>query len=316
MSDPSSPTHPVRRRRQAALGAVCVSALAAGLAGCSPGATPAARTVTTPTAPATPAGATGAVTRAIRTATPTAVSAPVAVYYLADTGSTGPRLYREFHRRSVAGGAIRSALDAMLHDPPADPDYTSLWPRATTIRSVQVTGELATVDLSAAALRGSAGSAFEVASVQQLVWTVTAAEPSVHEVRVLIEGRAHGPVDGREVADLWGAGGLARQPLRRAAAYAVLPSVWLLSPATGSVVGPDVRLGGESGTFEGVVSWSVRRAGTLVRSGTTTGVGGPGRGPWAARLRLDPGHYQASAWESSARDGSVLYLDTKDFTVR
>jgi spore germination protein GerM len=239
----------------------------------------------------------------------------VAVYYLADTGATGPRLYREFHLRLATSAVVRDAVDAMLHEAPYDADYRSPWPRDTRILGVAVAGDLATVNLSHEALRGSAGSAFEVASLQQLVWTVTGAAPAVQQVRVLIEGRNSGTVDGREIADFWGAGGLATQPLRRGPQGEVLGPVWILAPATGATVGADLAISGTESVFEGTVSWEVRSGSTLVKRGFVTGVGAPERGSWSAKVRLAPGSYVVRAFESSAKDGSVTFLDDKPFRV-
>lgn len=241
---------------------------------------------------------------------------PVAVYYLADTGTTGPRLYREFHLRPATRAVIRDAVDAMLQEAPYDPDYRSLWPRTTRVLGVRVEGDLATVNLSGEALGGSAGSAFEVASVQQLVWTVTAAAPTVQRVRVQVEGKSTGTVAGREIADFWGAGGLASQPPRRADQVDVLGPVWLLTPTQGANVDRQVRISGTESVFEGTVSWEVTRGGALVKRGFATGVGAPGRGPWSGSVTLAPGSYLLRAYESSAKDGSVTFLDTKAFTVR
>ncbi len=240
----------------------------------------------------------------------------VAVYYLADTGGTGPRLYREFHLRPATPAVVRDAVDAMLHEAPYDAGYRSLWPRDTRVIGVSITANLATVNLSRQALGGSAGSAFEVASLQQLVWTVTGAAPAVTSVQVLIEGRSSGIVDRREIADFWGAGGLAAQPLRRASQFEILGPVWVLAPTTGAVVGPDVTIAGTESVFEGTVSWEVRAGTTVVRRGFVTGVGAPGRGTWSAKVRLAPGSYVVRAWAASAKDGSVTFLDDKAFRVR
>ncbi|MGI8698385.1 MAG: Gmad2 immunoglobulin-like domain-containing protein [Mycobacteriales bacterium] len=240
----------------------------------------------------------------------------VAVYYLADTGATGPRLYREFHLRPATSAVVRDAVDAMLHEAPYDASYVSLWPRDTKVLGVTITGGLATVNLSRQALGGSAGSTFEVASLQQLGWTVTGAAPAVTSVQVLIEGRSSGIIGGREIADFWGAGGLATQPLRRAPQFEVLGPVWVLSPTPGAVVGPDVTIAGTESVFEGTVNWEVRAGTTVVRHGFVTGVGAPGRGTWSAHVRLAPGSYVVRAWEASAKDGSVTFLDDKAFRVR
>ncbi len=308
-----------------ALSVLTVSGLAVALlSGCA-GSTPAAGSAppadsasTVPTA-----GGNGTTTTSTTTSASPATRAPstparraVAVYYVADTGATGPRLYREFHLRPATPAVIRDAVDAMLHEAPYDGDYRSLWPRATRVLGVQVAGDLATVNLSREALGGSAGSAFEVASLQQLVWTVTAAAPAVQRVRVLIEGKGSGLVDGREIADFWGAGGLATQPLRRSVQYEILGPVWLLTPTQGATVGRQVHFGGTESVFEGTVSWEVTHAGTLVKRGFSTGVGAPGRGTWSGSVTLAPGGYLLRAFESSAKDGSVTFLDTKAFTVR
>lgn len=302
-------SQPARALRKVLVPAV----VAVLLAGCAD-ATPFTRSAAPASTGVSPAPVTGA-TPTPSSASPAARRA-VVVYYLADTGATGPRLYREFHARPATRAVIRDAVEAMLHEAPYDPDYRSLWPRSTRVLGVQVDGDLANVNLSREALGGSAGSAFEVASVQQLVWTVTAAAPSVQRVGVQIEGKSSGTVAGREIADFWGAGGLTSQPLRRSAQHEVLGPVWLLSPTQGATVGREVRFGGTESVFEGTVSWEVTHAGTLVKRGFATGVGGPERGPWSGSVTVAPGSYLLRAYESSAADGSVTFLDTKAFTVR
>ena len=111
-----------------------------------------------------------------------------AVYYVFDHGELGPRLVREFRRVPKSTGVVRAAVDAMLHLEPLDPDYTSFWPRTAKIRGIRINGDTATVDLSAEA-RLRIDRAVEIASMQQLVWTVTAAAPKVTKVKVLVAGR-------------------------------------------------------------------------------------------------------------------------------
>ncbi|MEO6713224.1 MAG: GerMN domain-containing protein, partial [Mycobacteriales bacterium] len=129
------------------------------------------------------AGALGAVLLAGGSIAPAqaATTRTAAVYYVGDTG-TRAALYREFRQVPVVGGPITSAVDAMLHLPARDPDYTSLWPRSTRIRGISVRLGVATIDLTAPALTGRAGGAFACATLQQLVYTVTAAAPTVSRV--------------------------------------------------------------------------------------------------------------------------------------
>lgn len=234
-------------------------------------------------------------------------TAAVPVYYLRDTGRTGPLLYREFHALPVGDEPVRVAVEAMLAEPPKDPDYTSLWADGVEVLDVSVDGAEATVDLSQEATQNGGGSAFEEASLQQLVHTVTAADNRVTSVRLLVEGQP--------VQSLWGASD-ATQPLTRAPAAEVLGPVWILTPEQGGSVAAGGTFGGEASVFEATVSWEWVQGGNVVAQGFATAEeGAPGRGAWEATVDVPPGDYELRAFESSAEDGSVTFLDTKDVTV-
>lgn len=111
---------------------------------------------------------------------------------------------------------MRDAVEVMLAGKPSDPDYTSLWAKDTSLRSVRIEGPTAVVDLSRTARTNGGGSAFEAATLQQLVHTVTAADPELTAVRLLVEGA---PVE-----SLWGAVSTAK-PLTRGPAAQVLGPV-------------------------------------------------------------------------------------------
>ena len=229
-----------------------------------------------------------------------------AVYWLGATKEPrGPRLYREFVRRPVTGDAVRDAVTAMLSTDPQDPDYTSLWAEGTTVRDVGREGTTAVVDLSRQATTNGGGSAFEELTLQQLVHTVTAAEPSLKAVRLLVEGK---PVE-----TLWGSAD-ASGPISRAPSYEVLGPVWL-DVVDGSVLTDE--FGGTATVFEATVSWQLRQGAELVEEGFSTATeGAPGRGEWTATADVPPGDYELWAFESSAEDGRVTWLDTKRVTVR
>ena len=133
-------------------------------------------------APASSTSPSGAAPRA-SVAAPIPLGAAVAVYYVGDAAS-GPKLYREF-RRTIAIDRVRGAIDFMLA-PPLDPDYRTPWPAGTRVRSVVVTGGVAVVDLSAAAADVVTGSC---AYLQQLVWTVTAADTSIVGLKLRVDGK-------------------------------------------------------------------------------------------------------------------------------
>lgn len=275
------------------------------LAGCSQASTPEARRTPAATPAGTPSAAAPASTPP-PTARPTATSTAqaVALYWLgAADHPRGPRLYREFVR--LPGEPVRAALDAMLAGAPRDPDYRSLWADGTTVREVRREGTTAVVDLSRQARTNGGGSAFEAATLQQLVHVVTAADPSLRAVRLLVEGE---PVD-----TLWGAVDTS-QPLVRAPAAEVLGPVWLDVEEGGTV---DGRIGGTATVFEATVSWQVRQGDRVVQEGFSTATeGAPGRGTWEGELDVPPGEYELWAYESSAQDGSITWLDTKRVTVR
>lgn len=229
-----------------------------------------------------------------------------AVYWLGATKEPrGPRLYREFVRRPATADAVRDAVTAMLSLEPTDPDYTSLWADGTTVRDVRREGATAVVDLSREATTNGGGSAFEEMSLQQLVHTVTAADPALTAVRLLVEGE---PVE-----TLWGSAD-ASTPISRGPSYEVLGPVWLDVP-DGSVLSGE--FGGTATVFEATVSWQLRQGPDLVAEGFATATeGGPGRGTWTATADVPPGAYELWAFESSAEDGRVTWLDSKRVTVR
>ena len=238
---------------------------------------------------------------------PTGTLDGVPVYWLSDSGQR-PTLYREFaSSQPDAGGMVATALGVMFRGDHADPDYASLWSPTTRVLSTSVSGDVVTVDLSVQARTSGGGSEAAAMSLQQLVWTATAAA-QVPTARVLIEGQP--------VGDLWGAVQVGSAPIARAASFEVLGPVWIETPLQGATVGSPVSFGGSATVFEGTVSWQVLRAGAVVQQGfSQASEGGPGRGTWTASVTLAPGSYVLKAFESSARDGSETFLDTKDITV-
>lgn len=277
--------------------AVILVSLALLLAGCSadPAAPPAASSSTSaaPSATTLPAPS-----------VPAAATVARALYWLGADDRRGPRLYREFVRRPAATEPVRDALKALFEGAPRDPDYRSLWADGTAVRDVTREGTTAVVDLSAQARTSGGGSAFAAASVQQLVHVVTAADPSVRAVRLTIEGEP--------ARDLWGAVD-ASEPVRRAPAIEALGPVWLDVEEGAILTG---EFGGTAAVFEATVSWQLRQGNRVVQEGFSTATeGAPGRGSWTGELDAPPGDYELWAYESSAEDGSVTWLDTKRITL-
>ena len=234
------------------------------------------------------------------TGTPRPAGDTVYVYYVHDDG-TSPRLYREQHAEMTAGNTPNSGLASLFDSPAQDPDYHSLWPRGTTA-GYGVDGSTATVDLSA---WPSLGSEAENTAVQELVYTVTANDPTVKSVRLLVNG--HTPPSG--VQD-WS------RPVRRAPMLDVQGLIWLTAPTEGATVSSPVQITGYGTAFEGTISWEVRQDGAKVAEGHTQGGSNGEFGDFTDTVDLPPGSYEIRAFESSAKDGSPQHVDTKTFTVK
>ena len=285
--------------------ALALTALVA-LTACSEDATVATPDpTTTPSATSEPAPTPAATTPTpvATTPAPSPGTRAVAVYYLGSTDE-GPRLYREFHRRPATTGVVRDAVTAMLDEAPVDDDYESLWPDGTSVRGVRKDGDVLVVDLSMPK-RLMLGSGFEAVTIQQLVWTATAADPSAKRVRLAVDGDERESVGGHVDTTR----PMARQPLD-------LGPVWLLTPTEGGTLRRGASFGGEATVFEATVSWQLVQGTRVVAEGfSTASTGAPERGRWSAVADVPPGRYVLRAFESSAEDGRETWVDDKAVTV-
>lgn len=227
----------------------------------------------------------------------------VPVYYVVDVEGVGPRLYREFHRVARTGDTVTTALTEMFTGQPRDPDYRSLWPASTRVLAVvKVTGSVVRVDLSGWAT--NLGASFEAAAVQQLVHTVTAADPSVSRVSIKVNGTV--PPSGH--LDL-------STPQTRSPALETLANVWILAPDQGVTVSSPVVVRVYGTGFEGNVPLKVFRGSTEVASTNVTTMMG-GFATAQTTISLPAGTYELRAYNDSGKDGSLTLWDSKAFTVR
>ncbi|WP_177180391.1 GerMN domain-containing protein [Pedococcus cremeus] len=234
---------------------------------------------------------------------PAAGQATVPVYYVVDVPGVGPRLYREFHRVTRTGDTVTTALTEMVTGRAVDPDYRTLWPSSTKVVSVNRTGPATlAVDLSRWAT--NLGSGFEAAAVQQLVYTATAADPSVTRVQVTVNRRV--PPSGH--LDL-------SAPQARAPALDTVANVWILAPEQGATVSSPVVVRVYGTGFEGNVPLRVFRGGTEVASTALTTMMG-GFATAQTTMRLPAGSYELRAYNDNGRDATLQLWDTKAFTVR
>lgn len=245
-------------------------------------------------------------TPAAPTSGPELAARALPVYYVAETAA-GPRLYREFHRVETAdppSDAVREMFAGAI-----DPDYRTLWPDGTGLRSpVEAADGVITVDLTGPTAGAQVGSAGAELTVQQLVYTVQAALQSTDPVRILVDGA---PVD-----ELFGAVSTA-DPVRRADPYATRALVQIDAPADGATVRGSLEVTGEAAVFEATLPWEVLRDGEVVASGFTSTAEGQVFAAFAFTVELAPGDYVVRITEDdpSGGEGRPVLTDDKAITV-
>jgi hypothetical protein len=238
----------------------------------------------------------------------------LAVYYLGEVKPLNRyRLFREFHRTSLPDNSIatriKAAVTDMLGSNQADPEYTNFWPDSTRVLDVRVEGPIATVNLTGAS-KADGPPEYVPLAVQELVWTVTAADSSVTGVRLEFDGQA--------VQRLWGAMDTS-SVIRRGPAIDLLAPVWLISPQNGAQVGPTFEVHVAGATYEATATLRVRDStGKVVREQVLTmNIAAPSRGEIKVQVKdLPKGQYTLQAFYFSARDGAIEAMDDKVITVR
>jgi hypothetical protein len=237
-----------------------------------------------------------------------ASSYAVPVYYVDKRKDPQQLLFRETTEwtSSPQHTFVKDSVSAMLATPALDPDYTSYWPAGTTLLSANIVDDTtAVIDLSSEAANGPAGEG--AISAQQLLYTIVAGAPKIDGLQLRIAGVP--------VTSLWGTPLPATIPLSPSSQ--VWGHVWITAPAENATVASSVEIKGEATVFEGTVTWQLRSNGGTLKTGTATAdMGAPDRGLWSVTLEgLAPGQYAIRAYETSAKDGSITYLDDKMFTV-
>ena len=234
-----------------------------------------------------------------------------AFYFVSETAQ-GFRLVREVHQVSKVENdlgddkgfnSLVMLVDGQL--PPFDGDHRTLWNNGTKVNSVSVVGGVATVDLTLG--RISLGAESEQRAIDQMVWTLIENAPAVTSVKFTIDGLVSESLAGH--VDF-------SQVFTPAPSYEVLASVWIDLLDRSDVSNP-VSITGSACTFEANVAWELTKGGDVVSSGATTAATAcPDRSDWGIDLGgLAPGNYVLKVSDTSAEDGSLIFEDTKAFTV-
>lgn len=240
---------------------------------------------------------------------PIAPAVAVAVYF-AHPQPTRVTLIDEPHLVLVDAGA--TTLDATLGGiidgslQPVDPDYENLWGGGSRLLSTSHDADTLVIDLAPGTL--SLGAESEGVALAQLVWTATAIDQGIVDVRVTIDGAPAETLAGH--VDL-------TQPLTRGAPESILSPVHVVTPAENASVMSPVVASGVACVFEAAFVWRLEDADGVVLDGSgMADEACPARAPWTLELgELPAGDYVLTVIELSAADGAEVSLDSRAFTV-
>jgi hypothetical protein len=232
-------------------------------------------------------------------------------YFVSETAQ-GFRLVREVHQVSKTENELGEdkGLNSliMLVDgqlPPFDGDHRTLWNNGTKVNSVSTVAGVATVDLSLG--RISFGSESEQRAIDQIVWTLIGNDPTISAVKFTVDGAVSESLAGH--VDF-------SQDFIPAPGFDVLASIWIDLLDRSDLKNP-VSISGSACTFEANVAWELSQGGEVKDSGATTAeLACPDRSDWKLDLGdLAAGNYVLTVSDFSAEDGSLIFADTKAFSV-
>lgn len=256
-----------------------------------------------PAAPPAPSDAPSTPSTPIPPPPPTAVEATTAVIVYLVEGERVAAVRREVRLPGVAAEAVR----ALLAGPTAAERARGLGstiPTGTALRSLSVTGGVATIDLSSAF--GSGGGSLSMRMrAAQVVCTLTGFE-SVDSVRFRL--------DGRPLTALGGEGLILDTPQTTAAFEDLIPPIVIETPQPGDAAGATLPVRGTADVFEAVFFLEVRDGAgrLLVRRRVSASAGTGTRGDFSSSLALPSGASgtgELLAWVASPKDGSRVVLN-------
>lgn len=232
----------------------------------------------------------------------------IRVYFVSDTG-VDLRLYSETQQFTGQGDNLAlQVLSSLIsgETQPADPDYVNLWDSSNSLISLEISGSLATVDLELGVL--NVGAEGEARAIDQVLWTLNGIVPEVQAVQFLVEGKPVESLAGHMDTTV---------AIPKGEEFDVLSSVQISSLVDGASVTSPVTISGEACVFEANVAWTLLSGEKVVAEGSTLAKEAcPTRSGWSVDLgELEPGKYKFIAYEISAKDGSVISKDDKQFSV-
>lgn len=228
------------------------------------------------------------------------------MYYLGQRGPAGFRLYTEPHTVATTEGTHSfAAVHEFLTSTPIDPDYTSGWPEGVDVTGVTDSRGTNIIALAGDADLAAADGLTDGAAIKAIQAIILVADD---EPRVVFTYNDE-PLTtllGQDVS----------QPVELMSEEEWRAMISIDSIVDGQTVQSPVTVTGSANVFEGNLLWQLLNAdGDVLDEGLMT-LAAFEWSEFTVKLGdLDPGSYTFRAYEESAEDGSVTFLDDKTFTV-
>jgi spore germination protein GerM len=138
---------------------------------------------------------------------------PIALtlYFMGETPSD---FYLQAEKRTIpyTQAVARAAMEELFKGPAAGSSLKAIFPNTVKVLDVSISGGVCTVNVSKEILtdkaaQGGAGAEVEALALASIADTLTEF-PSIQKVKLLIEGKQSGTVDGFFIEDFWGHVGL------------------------------------------------------------------------------------------------------------
>ncbi|GAA2549281.1 hypothetical protein HD598_000629 [Neomicrococcus aestuarii] len=227
-------------------------------------------------------------------------------------------LYREFSSVPDQGDPVVTSVKYMLEGTPKDPNYFNVWSPAERIGATITAENEITVDISSDAFDRSVDKGLAERSIQQLVYTATAAAANSGLLTGKQDPTVSIAVDGRTGYKAWGFVTLDKPMTRNSALRAPL---WVIDPAEGSTYGEKLKVFGLTSRFTGGSFYEVLRVengqtGDVVADGTISQANKlPTDSEFRLELDLEPGTYQLVVWGQNEGSSERVAVDTKSFAM-
>ncbi len=308
----------MRRRWITALGLAGLLSVPACTSGAGQGSTPASSSSSLPAQTGSSSSAATATTAPTSSGTPSRASAApassasamtVPLFWVGPQRSKQLYLYREFRTVTRSQAVVTAALRAMMTGHPSDRDLRTAWAAPSRL-TVNLTAQGIHVDVSKDAFAGQLDTAYAKASLQQLVWTATAAAGRALPVTLTVAGSSTYRPWGIDIS----------KPMSRDTAFRA--PIWIDAPTQGQVVtAGSLTVRGSANVFEGTVALEIVDAATGKPAVTTFATAM--MGDWkdfTKTVTLKAGRYTLHAYEPNQSEtegaGARLFEVTTDFTVR